>query len=107
MATLLIITILIALLFNMYVFVRNFYVHDYLSDLNRRCANVVDRYNASIPRDNITEEHITKYQSMINIYEEISMRLSYEKVLFSFKPLRDKYWLTKRQQEFLNQTIEQ
>ena len=42
---------------------------------------------------------------MKEMWINIMDNMEYDKLVFSFKPLKDKYWLNKEQLEFLNSNI--
>ena len=75
---------------------RNELVHSYLINLNHRCAEACHTYLFS---NTYTEAGFIEKREM---YESIMRRLNYDKLLFSFKKLKDENLLTKEELAFLN-----
>ena len=75
---------------------RNELVHSYLINLNHRCAEACHTYLFS---SEYTEAGFIEKREM---YESIMRRLNYDKLLFSFKKLKDENLLTKEEIAFLN-----
>ena len=88
------IIIAVVILFATYVNVRNHMVHKVVLDWNNRCYYKCVKYIRSKDYNEDVAEH---YQE---IWDGISS-ISYESMLYSFKPLTMEYWLTKEQIEFL------
>lgn len=88
------VVITIIILLATYVNVRNYMVHEVVINWNHRCYYKCVKYIRSKDfKDDVAEY----YQRM---WEDIS-NISYESMLYSFKPLSMEYWLTKEQIEFL------
>lgn len=83
-----------------YFLIRNELVFRFTTWLNHRGYEILDNYLSSCG-DVLTEDEVTNYTYLHSIWASI-MSISYAKMLFSFKPLKPKYWLTKEQQDFLN-----
>lgn len=75
---------------------RNELVYSYLINLNHRCAEACHIYLFSSA---YTEAGFIEKKEM---YDSIMRRLSYNKLLFSFKKLKDENLLTKEELAFLN-----
>lgn len=88
------IIITIVILLATYINVRNFMVHKVVTDWNSLCHYKCVKYIESENYDVAVAEHYHK------IWNDIS-NISYESMLYSFKPLSMEYWLTKEQIEFL------
>ena len=98
--------LILGLILSSYIFIRNNFVYRYRINLTDRCYKVVSHYLNAIPVDVSEEEFrekMDKHEEYRNMWEIIMMRNSYDKMLLSFKPLKDKYWLTKEQIEWLHQ----
>jgi hypothetical protein len=94
MRMLLSLIITIVILFATYFNIRNYMVHDVVLEWNNRCHYKCVKYiRSEDPKDDVAEY----YQKM---WDDISS-ISYESMLYSFKPLSMEYWLTKEQIEFL------
>lgn len=67
--------------------------------------SVLMEYLNTIDPDKVDDDTfnngIEKYRELSDIYDSIC-NLSYDKMLFSLKPLKDDYWLTEEQISFLN-----
>lgn len=84
------------LICSIYMIYRNELVHSYLINLNHRCAEACRIYLLSSA---YTEAGFIEKRE---IYDSIMTRLSYNKLLFSFKKLKDENLLTKEELAFLN-----
>ena len=99
----LLILILLALLGFCYVsLIRNDEVYQYRIQLCDRSYNVYTSYLMSIPSGEYSKENEEYHDKLRNIWTSI-VDISYDKMLWMFwKPLKDEYWLTKEQIDFLN-----
>lgn len=88
------IIITIVILFATYFNIRNYMVHEVVLDWNSKCHYKCVKYIRSNDFDETVAGH---YYEM---WEDITS-ISYESMLYSFKPLTMEYWLTKEQIEFL------
>ena len=98
--------LILGLILNIYILLRNDFVYAYRINLVDRCYEVASHYLNSIPTDIPEEEFrekMDKHKEYRNMCEIIIMRNSYSRMLLSFKLLKDKYWLTKEQIEWLHQ----
>lgn len=91
--------------FSAYFDCRNDATFEFRKYLNHRGYNICREFLLSIDTHNTSdsefEEKMRKYKEMVDIWDSIN-DISYKKMLFSFKPLEPKYWLTKEQINFLN-----
>lgn len=89
-----------------FIAIRNTKVRDYKIELCDRCCEVCNNYILSIPNGCFgVEEEIYLYQ-LRRLWDSINS-ISYDKMLFQFwKPLKDEYWLTQEQIDFLNLKFE-
>ena len=93
---------LILIIIIYFCFIRNIQVFKYRRSLSDRCYKICIGYIDSIPNEEYTLEKQAYNKELSRIWGAI-FDISYEKMLFQFwKPLKDRYWLTKEQQEFLN-----
>ena len=98
--------LILGLILNVYILVRNTFVYKYRISLSDRCYKGVSHHLNDIPTDVSVEEFrkkMNKQDEYQEVWETITGRNSYNKMLFSLKPLKDKYWLTKEQIEWLHQ----
>ena len=98
--------LILGLILNIYILVRNTFVYKYRISLSDRCYKVVSHHLNDIPTDVSEEEFrekMNKHEEYQEMWETITMRNSYSRMLLSFKFLKDKYWLTKEQIEWLHQ----
>lgn len=104
------ITIIFAICFFMaeYIFSRNEEVGKFKNDLNNRGYQVCKSF-----LDNIDPIHISdwdfhckmkEYDILSKTYDSIN-DISYYKMLLSFKPLEEEYWLTEEQMDFLARNL--
>ena len=84
--------------FSAYFCYRNDAVYEFKKYLNHRGYNICREFLLSADIDSISD---SEYEEMVAIWDSIN-NIPYEKMLFSFKPLEPKYWLTKEQINFLN-----
>ena len=102
MISLIIFTLLIAfLLSSIYILVRNNFVYKFVTNLNETCYQICLNHNDKIYDCNNLEDFMKEHERMEDMWESIS-KIKYEKILYSFKPLKPKYWLNKEQLEFIN-----
>ncbi len=98
---LMLILLLIAI-FSVLSLYRNEKVCKYQQDLNDRGYQICVNYLHSIPSESYDKEAMKKHEELKEQWLSI-VSISYDKMLLQFwKPLKDKYWLTKEQIEFLN-----
>ena len=89
---------ILGLILSSYIFIRNNFVYRYRINLSNRCYKVVSHHLNDIPTDVSVEEfkeRMDKHEEYQEMWETIIVCNSYNKMLLSFKPLKDKYWLTK------------
>ncbi len=91
---------LVTLLLILYFLIRNDLVFRFTKELNHRCYEIVKSY-LSTCGDILTRDEVRYHKYLSSIWDSIT-NISYTEMLFSFKPLKPKYWLTKEQQDFLN-----
>lgn len=104
-AVLFLILCLICLIVSWYVLIRNKKVCKFQLALIDAGYNVLQEYLNTIDPDKVDDDTfnkgIEKYRELSDICDSI-YNLSYNKMLFSLKPLKVKYWLTEEQINFLN-----
>lgn len=83
-----------------YIGIRNNKVYEFVTTLNDMGYTICTNYLNSI--EQVTKERIEEYERLYNLWNSI-INISYNKMVFSFKPLKFKYWLTEKQIEFLKQ----
>ena len=101
--------ILIILLFAIcicfYLSIRNNSVYKFRTTINDIGYNIVQKHTLNCPID-VDEESYNAYKEeherLRDMWLSLSTNISYDKMLFSIKPLKPKYWLNKEQMEFLN-----
>lgn len=82
-----------------YLLWRNNAVYRFQIDLNSMAYKVCRNHLDSC-RDHYGYDEQTYHNKLVDMWTSIS-DISYEKMLFSFKPLNIETWLTKEQQDFL------
>ena len=95
-----IIVLLLAGFLALYFSIRKNLVFRFTKWLNQRCCDIVIDYISSCGVT-LTKDEMKNYKYLNFVWDSIK-NISYTKMLFSFKPLKPKYWLTKEQQDFLN-----
>lgn len=93
--------LLIIFLSSMYILVRNNFVYKFVTNLNETCYQICLNHSNKIFDYNNLEDFMKEHERMEDMWESIS-KIKYEKMLYSFKPLKPKYWLNKEQLEFIN-----
>ena len=104
--TVLLILALVGLIFSLIADYRNTKVRDYKIELSNRCCKVCNDYVLSIPNGCFGEEE-EKYLFQLRLLWNTISNISYGEMLYQFwKPLKDEYWLTQEQIDFLNLKFE-
>lgn len=102
------ITLLVALFFLGYLFNRNNEVRKFKDYLNEQGYWVCKSFLDNIDPIHISEwdfhYKIKEYDKLKELYDSIT-DISYNKMLFSFKPLEEEYWLTEEQIDFLARNL--
>lgn len=88
---------------NLYIIIRNDMVYKFRIELGDIGYFILTKYLDNIPTDDEETYNtcITECNKMRKVWISI-MDIPYNKMLFSFKPLKPEYWLNKEQLEFLN-----
>lgn len=90
------------LAFVLVVLMRNEEVYKYKCQLADRSYKVCKSYLESICDADFDKEKSDYHTKLRDMWASIS-NISYDKMLWAFwKPLKDEYWLTKEQIDFLN-----
>lgn len=92
------------LIISSYFFIRNNGVYRFKTMLNDTGWSILHRYlkEAPISADNeVYNAYMAEHGRMRDIWFSIN-DISYDKMLFSFKPLSPRYWLNEEQLKFLN-----
>lgn len=85
----------------LYFIVREVEVHKFKEELTYRCNDVCSNFINSIPSDrDTTAEEEEYYDYLRSVWMSIE-DISKYRMLFSFKPLQEKYWLNEEQLKFL------
>ena len=82
-------------------FYRNHKVCDFRINLIDRGYSVCKKHLDSIPDEEFTEDKRKEHEHLRDMWHSIT-DMSYDKMLYSFKPLKEECWLTKEQIEFLH-----
>ncbi len=96
-----IITFLLSVLalLSLYIIIRNNKVCEFTVNLNDEGFEVCKSHLLSVTEYNKKERD--EHERLHKIWQSIN-NISYNKILYSFKPLKKEYWLTKEQIDFLN-----
>ena len=93
------ILILIAII-SICIIIRNGYVYKYRINLSERGYQICSNYLHNTPIEEIDWDY---HEELRKMWDSLLNDHSYdEMVLKLWKPLKDKYWLTKEQIDFLN-----
>ena len=93
----------LAVVISISILIRNNYVFKYRINLNDRGHQVCSNYLHNTPLDKIDWDY---HEELEKMWDSLLNNHSYdEMVLKLWKPLKDKYWLTKEQIDFLNLTF--
>lgn len=87
---------------------RNTAVYTYRSSLNRKASLICKNFLGSVNDAELGTDKInSEFEELLKIWDLILNTHSYEEMLFKFwKPLKNKYWLTEEQINFLNHEID-
>lgn len=89
------------LLANYFGFYRNNKVYEFKKYLNNKGYSVCCKYLLSIQDEEYGQDERVIHEIYRAMWDSIS-DISYYKMLYSFKPLKEEYWLTKEQIKFLH-----
>lgn len=78
--------------------IRNFKVYAFQIYLNDCGYNICMKYLDSVKH--FDEKALNEHKLLREMWDEIA-NIPYEKMLFSFKPLKPEYWLNEKQLDFL------
>lgn len=96
-----VILILIAFAAIVYIHIRNHFVYKFKCSLNILCYNICSEHTDTINKYDNVSDFIKEHEKIENMWSSIA-DISYDRMVFSFKPLKPKYWLNKEQLEFIN-----
>lgn len=98
MKTFIVLIFCLILALSIYLLIRNDSVCSFKILLSTRGYEICKNHLMSL--DVLTPEAMEEHLELVNVWNSI-IDIPYEKVLFSFKPLEPKYWLTDEQLDFL------
>ena len=101
------VVVLIAIIISFYILLRNNKVCVFRLTLNDMGYNIVQKYLSNIPVDSTEEDYnsyMAEHKKLRSIWHSIN-DISYNKMVFSIKPLKPEYWLTKEQLDFLKKGL--
>lgn len=92
------ILLVLILVWSFYILIRNFAVFNFCVALNHACyLKAIEHTHNAIEFD---DEWDKEHERIHKLWDEIT-NISYDKMLFSFTPLKPEYWLNEEQMEFL------
>lgn len=94
---------IILLLINIYILIRNNKVADFKLMLLKKSAEALVKYLNFPNSDKKFNDY--NFEKIYKLYKDIN-EISYDKMLFSFKPLIEDRWLTQEQSDFLEYSSE-
>lgn len=83
---------------SVWILIRNLMVFEFKEYLNQQGYNICTKYLNSV--EHFDEKAQNEYKLLKDMWDEI-VDIPYEKMLFSFKPLKSEHWLNKEQLDFL------
>lgn len=92
--------LLISLVVSIYILFRNDRVYEFRIMLTDLCCKINCDYLDSLEGKDYTDDRRKYKEYLSKMWDSIS-DISYEKMLYSIKPLKPEYWLNKEQLEFL------
>ena len=91
--------IVIVTLVGIWLLIRNYKVFKFQMYLNEQGYNICVKHIDSV--ECFDEKALYEHKLLEDMWDEIT-DISYEKMLFSFKPLKPEYWLNEKQLKFLS-----
>ena len=88
----------VILIVNVWVLIRNRKVYAFKMYLNEHGYNICKNYLESVVY--FDEKTLNEHKLLQDMWDSIT-DIPYEKMLFSFKPLKPEYWLNEKQLDFL------
>lgn len=98
METFLVSFLIVILVVSVWVLIRNIKVYSFQIYLNQHGYNICKKYLDSV--EVFDEKTQNEFKLLNDTWDSIT-DISYEKMLFSFKPLKPEYWLNEKQLDFL------
>lgn len=89
---------IVIIILSVWVLIRNYKVYEFQLYLNQQGYNICKKYLDSV--ECFDEKALNEHELLMGMWEEIT-GIPYEKMLFSFKPLKPEYWLNEKQLDFL------
>ena len=83
---------------SVWILIRNIKVYNFQLYLNQHSYDICTKYLNSVER--FDEKAQNEFEFLKDTWDSIT-DISYEKMLFSFKPLKPEYWLNEKQLDFL------
>lgn len=106
MENIIILTILflsiVLLFYSIILFIRSFYVQKFCYNVNEQAFRVVMSYLNSVALLDYTIDVHDQHIELLDMWDSISKRFNYKMLFKIWVPLKEKYWLTKEQIDFLN-----
>lgn len=90
--------LVIGLFFGFWIQIRNYKVYEFRMYLNDQGYNICKKYLDSV--EYFDEKAKNEHELLVDMWGSIT-DISYEKMLFSFKPLKPECWLNEKQLKFL------
>lgn len=88
----------VILIISVWILIRNNKVYAFKIYLAQQGYNICKKYLDSV--EFFDEKALNDHKLLVGIWDEIA-DIPYEKMLFSFKPLKLEYWLNEKQLAFL------
>lgn len=90
--------LIVILVVSVWLLIRNIKVYNFQIYLNHHGYDICNKYLNSV--EFFDEKAQNEFKLLNDMWDSIT-DISYEKMLFSFKPLKPEYWLNEKQLKFL------
>lgn len=98
------IILILMLCISTYILMRNVKVFKFKTKLNYICYNVCHNHSATITNYDNIDDYIREQDEMVRLWDSIS-DISWNKMVWSIKPLKVEYWLNEEQLKFIKDYI--
>lgn len=102
--TIMIVLILIICI-STYILIRNSKVFEFKTKLNEICYSVCNNHIETAENYDNVNDYIREHNKIIKLWDSIN-DISWDKMLWSIKPLKVEYWLNEEQLEFIKDYID-
>ena len=101
----LVVVMLIVFIALAYLMIRNTFVYNFKMHLSYICHSICKEHISKIYEYYSIFDYDKDHEKLIKMLDSMS-NISYEKMLYSFKPLKPKYWLNEEQMKFIENAMD-